>query len=139
LKSPRNSFAIFSGLFYWEKIEICHNSDPRPPKHPRRSKLQTSGCFQSILSNEPTGAEYIEYEEREKYTCFIKVPMLHPPRGPRTYGVLKGVFASFVEPFVPACYEAFLLCAQLLWVACTFPQASAEISKTGSNRKEGAV
>jgi hypothetical protein len=45
---------------------------------------------------------------------------------------------SFYEPY-PAAYEAFLLCAQPPWVDCTLPQASAEISKTDSNRKEGVV
>jgi hypothetical protein len=39
----------------------------------------------------------------------------------------------------PPSYEAFLLCAQPPWVDCTLPQASADISKTGSNRKEGVV
>jgi len=39
----------------------------------------------------------------------------------------------------PSGYEAFLLCAQPPWVDRTLAQASAEISKTDSNRKEGVV
>ena len=37
------------------------------------------------------------------------------------------------------CYEAFLLCAHPPCVDCTLPHASADISKTDSNRKEGLV
>jgi hypothetical protein len=36
-------------------------------------------------------------------------------------------------------YEAFLLLMQLLWLENTLPHCSADTSKTGSNRKEGAL
>jgi hypothetical protein len=44
-----------------------------------------------------------------------------------------------VQSLSTASYEAFLLCAQPPCVDCTLPQASADISKTDSNRKEGVV
>jgi hypothetical protein len=40
---------------------------------------------------------------------------------------------------MPASYEAFLMPTQLRSVDCILPQASAEISNTDSNRKEGVV
>ena len=91
IESPVQFVRNFLRLVLLGEIQICHNSDSRPPRtSPAVRNCRLQAAFNRFFTNPPTGAEYIEYEEREKYTCFIKVPMLHPPRVPRTYGVLKG-------------------------------------------------
>jgi hypothetical protein len=50
----------------------------------------------------------------------------------------RHIFPS-VHMRLTAGYEAFLLLMQLLWLENTLPHCSADTSKTGSNRNEGAL